>query len=99
MLNEATALEAVEFLRAPHAGIVCWRGAVGERVRRGDLLGTLVDPAERDFTAARFELRAGTDGLLFARRAQRMAAAGDVLAKIAGDTVLAERTRGPLLTS
>lgn len=98
LINEATVLEAVEFLRAPHAGIVCWQGGLGERVSKGDLLGTLVDPAERDFGAARHEIRAGTDGLLFARRAQRMAAAGDVLAKIAGDSVLAERARGPLLT-
>ncbi len=95
---DATPLEAVSFLRAPHAGIVCWQSEVGQRVRRGDLLGVLVDPAERDFDAARAPLRAGTDGLLFARRAVRMAAAGDVLVKIAGTEVLAERSRGPLLT-
>ena len=97
--REAAPLAAAEFVRSPCVGVVCWHRAPGDEVRHGDLLCTVVDPAERDFSTARHAVHAGTDGLLFARRAQRMTAPGEVLAKIAGSTVLPERSRGPLLTS
>lgn len=99
LAREASPLEAVEFVHSPAAGVLSWSCAPGDAVHAGDVLCTLIDPARRDFRAARVEVRAGVDGVLFARRSERMTAPGDVLAKIAGTEVLAARRRGPLLTA
>jgi hypothetical protein len=80
----ALPLAGVDMVAAPSAGILCWRAAIGARVRRGRVVAELVDPTLEDHAAARLPLFAGTDGVLFARVQQRFARAGEVVAKIAG---------------
>lgn len=94
----ATPLEGVDIVRAPVSGAVCHTRALGEQVAAGDVVAVLVDPQAGDPKAARTEVRTGASGLLFTRRSTRFARAGDVLAKVAGPTPLAERIGGHLLT-
>ncbi len=83
-LCEATALEATEVLRAPRAGIVTYRVAIGDTVARGDAIATLTDPMAADPMGERETVRAGTDGLVLSIRPDRLARPGDSIAKIAG---------------
>jgi len=89
----ATPLAGVEMLRAPRPGLLSWHAAPGDRLRRGQPVCDLIDPVEGERTT----LGAGTDGLLFARRRDRLARPGDIVAKLAGPAPLAGRT-GRLLT-
>ena len=89
---EATALEAMQQIRAPVAGIVLYHARLGDRMRAGDLVATITDPLGESV-----EIRAQTDGPLFARQEQNYAWPGKVIGKIAGQVPLPERT-GNLLT-
>ncbi len=75
-----TPLAGSEPITAPHAGVVVYRAGLGARLRAGDLVAELVDPASGDVTP----LHCQADGLLYARAATRWAAPGKRLAKIAG---------------
>ncbi|TAG84149.1 MAG: succinylglutamate desuccinylase, partial [Burkholderiales bacterium] len=76
----ATPLAGVLPLSAPVAGIVVFECAVGDWIRRGEIVARLVDPISLDETA----LTSDIDGVLFARTRTRYAIAGQRLAKIAG---------------
>jgi predicted deacylase len=79
-LCEATPLEGVEPLYAPHAGILIYTRELGERVRAGDALADLIDPVGGDTTV----LRATVDGVFFARSAHRHVIRGMNVGKVAG---------------
>jgi predicted deacylase len=80
----ATRLDAVDVLVAPVAGVVVFRRALGEWVAAGDVVVDVVDPLSGQVHA----VASRTDGLLFAREAQRHASAGRGLAKIAGSVTV-----------
>lgn len=88
----ATALTAMAQLRSPVTGLVAYHRRLGDRVRQGDLVATVIDPLGEET-----ELRAETDGRLFARHSQPYAWPGRVIGKIAGDVPLDGRT-GNLLS-
>ena len=88
----ATALTAMAQLRSPVAGLVVYRRRLGDLVRKGDLVATVIDPL-----GGETELLAETDGRLFARHSQPYAWPGRVIGKIAGDVPLEGRT-GHLLS-
>ncbi|WP_116133644.1 succinylglutamate desuccinylase/aspartoacylase family protein [Tropicimonas sp. IMCC34043] len=92
LLCVATPLEAMQQVIAPVEGIVLYHARLGDTIRDGDLIATIVDPLG-DST----EVRAHTEGVLFARHDQPFAWPGKVIGKIAGATPLPERT-GNLLT-
>ncbi|MEE4301446.1 MAG: succinylglutamate desuccinylase/aspartoacylase family protein [Pseudomonadales bacterium] len=92
LLCEATQLTAMQQLRAPAEGVVIYRARLGDRVRRGEVVASLVDPLGDSV-----DVCAETEGVLFARHDQRYAWPGKVIGKIAGSEVLPERT-GNLLT-
>lgn len=77
---EATPLEGVEPVTAPHAGIVVFAKAPGDWVMAGELVAEIVDP----LTDERTPLHARASGRCFARTARRYASRGLRLAKIAG---------------
>jgi predicted deacylase len=89
---EATALTAMAQVRSPVTGLVAYRRRLGDRVRKGDLVATVIDPLGEET-----ELRAETDGRLFARHSQPYAWPGRVLGKIAGEIPL-EGRKGNLLS-
>lgn len=95
-LCDATGLEACEILRMPSYGIVTYAVALGDHVRKGDLVARVTDPAGDPATPGR-EVRAGTDGLVLSLRDRHWLRPGDTLAKIAGREPLPDRQAGSLL--
>jgi predicted deacylase len=79
-LCQATPLEGVEPLYAPHAGILIYTRELGERVNAGDALADLIDPVSGDTSV----LRATIDGVFFARSAHRHVIRGMNVGKVAG---------------
>ncbi|MEL6324376.1 MAG: succinylglutamate desuccinylase/aspartoacylase family protein [Pseudomonadota bacterium] len=92
LLCEATDLRAMQQLKAPCEGVINYRARLGDRVRTGDVIAQII-PAEGDIA----EVKAVTDGILFARHNQTWAWDGKVIGKIAGSEVLEDR-QGALLT-
>jgi len=95
-LCDATELDACENLRTPSYGIVTFAVALGEAVRKGDLVARLTDPAGDPAAPAR-EIRAGTDGLVLSLRDRLWRFPGEIVAKIAGRELLPGRKPGALL--
>ncbi|MBV1774512.1 succinylglutamate desuccinylase/aspartoacylase family protein [Burkholderiaceae bacterium DAT-1] len=79
---EATPLEGVEPLVAPHPGIVVFHRETGEQINAGEQVAELIDP----LTGHSTPVLASVSGVLFARVARRYASRGMRLAKIAGKT-------------
>jgi len=89
----ATPLEAVDVVHAPATGVIVYERALGEVIGAGEAIGSIVVPG----AAQRVPLRARSAGRLFARRGQRWARAGQMVAKIAGREPLPWRHSGALL--
>ena len=85
-------LAGVQMVRAPSSGLLVWKAAPGARVRQGDCLADIVDPSEADLKSARRSVLSATSGLLVARRHDRLARTGDIIAKVAGATPLPGRS-------
>jgi predicted deacylase len=79
-LCQATPLEGVEPVYAPHAGILIYTRELGARVAAGDALADLIDPVGGATTV----LRATVDGVFFARSAHRHVIRGMNVGKVAG---------------
>jgi len=79
-LCEATPLEGVEPLYAPHAGILVYTRELGTRVTAGEAVADLIDPVSGEVTV----LRATVDGVFFARSAHRHVIRGMNVGKVAG---------------
>jgi len=79
-LCEATPLEGVEPVTAPHSGLLVFLKAPGDAVQAGEPIAELLDPLTDQTTP----LLAGVTGTLFARVARRYASRGMRVAKIAG---------------
>lgn len=94
---EPTPLEGVDVLIAPAAGILVYRKSLGESVKTGAVVAEVVDPLGGPLDAARSEVRAGTDGLLFARMSERLVRPGQKFCKLAGREPLDYRQAGKLL--
>jgi len=93
LLCEAQPIRAMQQLRSPTEGLIVYRQALGDTVRVGDVIAEIVPPRGGDIA----EVKAETDGLLFARHDQTWAWEGKVIGKIAGREVL-ENRKGDLLT-
>lgn len=79
---EPTPLAGSEPLKAPHAGVVVFHAAPGDRIAAGQLVAEVVCPESGRVGA----VHAGTAGVLYARSATRWATPGARLAKVAGTT-------------
>lgn len=80
LLVPATPLAGVEPLQTPVSGVIVHRCAVGTSLHRGDPVADIIDP----LTDQVITLKAGVDGILFARHSQRFVTSGDTVARIAG---------------
>ncbi len=96
-LCEATRLDACEIIKAPGAGVLSYAVECGARVKNGDVVAWLIDPAAEDQDAARQAIRAGTDGLVLSRRDRRYVLPGRTVAKVVGTVALPGRKGGALL--
>jgi predicted deacylase len=79
-LCQATPLEGVEPVYAPHAGILIYTRELGAQVAAGDALADLIDPVSGETTV----LRAAVEGVFFARSAHRHVIRGMNVGKVAG---------------
>jgi predicted deacylase len=91
-----TRLAAVDWLRAPVAGVLVYRRELGARVSKGDVIAEIVDPLADDPAASRTPVRTITDGLLLTRRTRLMVRPGQAIGKIVGTVDLPTR-KGALL--
>ncbi|HEV7246469.1 MAG TPA: succinylglutamate desuccinylase/aspartoacylase family protein [Shinella sp.] len=77
----AIPLDNIEMVRAPEPGTVLFHRDIGETVKAGDLLATLITrPGQPDGTLS---VKAGHDGLIATRTSARYARRGEDLMKIA----------------
>ncbi|MEP6875902.1 MAG: succinylglutamate desuccinylase/aspartoacylase family protein [Burkholderiales bacterium] len=80
LLAPASPLAATDVLKAPVSGVVVYLRELGETVRAGDAVLEVIEPISGEVHG----VASRTDGLFFARDAQRYTRAGRGLAKIAG---------------
>lgn len=80
---EATPLAAMSQVKAPQAGLVAYHLRLGDTVKKGDLIATIIDPLKGST-----EVLAETDGILFARHSQTYAWPGKIIGKVAGSELL-----------
>ena len=89
---QATPITGMDVGYAPRAGMLTYLVAKGTRVRRGQTVCEVIDPADPRGPKARVPVRARTHGILFSRRPDgRLAWPGMVLFRIAGAKRLAHR--------
>ena len=86
---EATPLDGVDYVVAPHAGIITYRKAPGDPIKAGEVVAEIIDPAADDPAAARHELKSQVDGILVGRHLMKFALPGERICKIAGAEPLA----------
>lgn len=89
---EATPLAAMSQVKAPQAGLVAYHLRLGDTVKKGELIATIIDPLNGSA-----EVLAETDGVLFARHSQTYAWSGKIIGKVAGTDPLDDR-QGLLLS-
>ena len=97
-LCEATTLEAVDVIRAQTGGVVTMLAPLGSEVRPGDCVARIVDPMAAEEPQKRLDIRARSQGLLFAHTDSRFVRPGQALCKVAGAEPLADRKPGHLLS-
>ena len=93
---EATRLDAVDVLRAPATGVIAYKVALGDRVRKGEVIAEIVDPAA-DPSSARTPIVARNNGLILSRHVQFYVTRGTSIAKVVGREPLPHRNFGSLL--
>ncbi len=90
----AAPFSATEPVRASVGGVVVFLKEKGAQVRAGETIAEILDPA----TGKRTPVPVRTSGRLFTRTMHRWVLAGDVIAKVQGDTPLPERRPGAMMT-
>jgi predicted deacylase len=87
----ATSLEAADYVPVPVAGLIAYKVALGDHVKKDDLVAEIVDPLADDPLIARTPIRAMNDGLVISRCLKKLAAPGDSIGIIVGTESLAYR--------
>lgn len=91
LCNDATPLRGVEHIKAPASGIVVFFKEPGQRVEAGEVIAEIVNPLASAKKARVIRITSSIAGILFARKADRYARPGRVLAKIAGKKPLKKK--------
>ena len=77
---------------APRRGFMVYHVAAGARIKKGEAICEIIDPADPRGAKARTQMRARTDGILFSRKRNGgLAWPGMVAFRIAGAKPLAHR--------
>ena len=97
LINPATPLTGVDYVKATSAGIIVYLKKLGDRVKEGDTLARIINPLPEAGAQKMVEVKSRTDGLLFSRNVDRFARPGKIIAKIAGTEPLSD-AEGDLLT-
>ena len=97
LINGATPLTGVDYVKATAAGIIVYLKKPGDKVVKEEPIARIINPLPEDGDQEVIEVKSRTDGLLFSRNAERFARPGKIIAKIAGSEPLTE-AEGNLLT-
>ena len=97
LINGATPLTGVDYVKANSTGIIVYLKKPGDKVARDEPIARILNPRPEDDGQELVEVRSRTDGLLFSRNVDRFARPGKIIAKIAGRESLIE-SEGNLLT-
>ena len=97
LINPATPLTGVDYVKARSAGIIVYLKKPGEWLKQGEPVARIINPLPEDKARKVVEVKSRTDGLLFSRNVDRFARPGKIIAKIAGAKALCE-AEGNLLT-
>ncbi len=98
LIAEATPLQGVDYITASAPGILTFHLQPGAMVRRGELIAEVINPLKNGGKGERVPITSKTNGMFFARCADRFAQPGKIVAKVAGATPLAGKGTN-LLTS
>lgn len=91
-----TDLAATEFTPVNKAGLLAYQVALGDLVKKGDVLADLIALDGEEAFSERTPILAGTDGLVLSRKVHKYVWPGCTIAKVVGSEKLASRT-GKLL--
>ncbi len=97
LINGATPLTGVDYVKASSAGIIIYLKKLGDRVVKDEPIARIINPLPEKDDQQLAEVKSRTDGLLFSRNVERFARPGKIIAKIAGSEPLTE-AEGNLLT-
>lgn len=89
-------LDAMDLVKAPCAGIVCYHKDIGDTVEVGEMVAEIVNLMDDDVESSSYPLIARTNGIFFARVQRRLVVCGESIGKIAGEEHLAFRETGHL---
>jgi predicted deacylase len=93
--GETVDLRAIDVVKAPASGILCYTAPLGATVRNGEVVAEIIDPMAPP-AEARTPVHSRADGLFCTRRMLKLVRAGDPIAKVVGREILPHRT-GKLL--
>ena len=91
LLNQATDLTACDIVKAPAGGIVIYQKQLGEKVKMGEVIAEIVDPAAINPSQARIPVISATDGFILSRRLDHFLRPHDTVAKVVGKIPLPHR--------
>jgi predicted deacylase len=80
----ASPFERADYIAVAAGGLIAYKVALGDRVRKGDVVAEIVDPLADDPLRARTPVHAQTDGLVISRCLKKLAAPGDSIGIIVG---------------
>ena len=90
--SEATPIAGMDVGYAPKTGFLVFQAKKGQRVRKGETVCEIIDPADSRGPKGRTAVPSRTDGIVFSRRPDgRVTWPGMVLFRIAGKKPLAHR--------
>jgi len=97
LVNPATPLTGVDYVKAQAPGIVVFLKKQGERIKEGEVIAEIINPLPEHEEQRLVEVKSKTNGLIFSRNVDRFARPGRIIAKIAGSNPLCD-SEGNLLT-
>lgn len=97
LINGATPLTGVDYVKASSAGIIIYLKKLGDGIVKDEPIAKIINPLPEKDDQEQVEVKSRTDGLLFSRNVERFARPGKIIAKIAGSEPLTE-AEGNLLT-
>ncbi|MBE0584455.1 MAG: succinylglutamate desuccinylase/aspartoacylase family protein [Desulfofustis sp.] len=97
LCRQATPLTGVDYIKAPAPGIIVFFKGPGDQVGQGEPVAEIINPLATSEHDRSCTVISATEGLLFARIADRFARTGRIIAKVAGSKPL-RPDEGNLLT-
>lgn len=86
-----TPLDACDIVRVQEAGLIAYHVALGDQVKKGDVIAELIALDGPEPALSRQPIYAGTDGVIFSLMQMKYVWPGTSIAKIAGTQSLASR--------